>query len=241
MTQEERKRRSRQEICRGALEEFGTYGYQPVTMERICTRHNISKGMMYHYFANKDELFLLCVERTFGDLKTYLEQAVEREMAGPAGRDPVAAIQNFFLLRETYFRERPLEKGIFEEALFRPPKHLLARILELRAPVRELNVRFLLGLMDQSQLRPGLTRERAVRYLEGMEAIFRAAADSWSCAGATPDLHTLLKRAGETADLILFGVFRQPPEPQGAGTGAGEPPAVPGGTTEEDKEREPIC
>lgn len=241
MTQEERKRRSREEIYQVALEEFGTHGYEKVTMERICTGHGISKGMMYHYYANKDELFLLCVERTFEHLKTYLEQAVEREMAGSGEVDPVKVIQRYFLLREEYFQRRPLERGIFEVALFRPPKHLMEQILALRAPVRAANVRFLLWLMERAQLRPGLTRERAVRYLEGMEAIFRAAADSWSCAGESPDLHTLLKRAGETADLILFGVFRQPPEPHSAGAGDGESPAAPDATMEEDKEREPIC
>lgn len=238
MTQEERKRRSRQEICRVALEEFGTYGYEKTTMERICTRHNISKGMMYHYFANRDQLYLHCVERTFGDLKVYLEQAVEREMVQSARKNPVEAIQGYFLLRETYFRDRPLEKGIFEEALFRPPKHLLEQILALRAPVRAVNVRFLLGLMDQSRLRPGLTRDRAARYLEGMEAVFRAAADNWSGTEAHPDLHTMLERAGELADLILFGVFRQPPEPVLPGE---EAPAPSAGTIKEDKEQEPIC
>lgn len=238
MTQEERKRRSRQEICRVALEEFGTYGYEKTTMERICTRHNISKGMMYHYFANRDQLYLHCVERTFGDLKVYLEQAVEREMVQSARKNPVEAIQGYFLLRETYFRDRPLEKGIFEEVLFRPPKHLLEQIGALRAPVRAVNVRFLLWLMDQSRLRPGLTRDRAARYLEGMESVFRVAADNWSCTGAHPDLHTLLAQAGELADLILFGVLRQPPEPA---LPAEEAPAPDAGTIKEDKEQEPIC
>ena len=36
-----------------ALEEFGTYGYDKVNMERICGNHGISKGMMYHYYSNK--------------------------------------------------------------------------------------------------------------------------------------------------------------------------------------------
>ena len=57
MTQKERQERSRQEIFRAAMEEFGTRGYEEVTMERICSGHGISKGMMYHYYSNKDELF----------------------------------------------------------------------------------------------------------------------------------------------------------------------------------------
>ena len=48
MTQKERQERSREEIYRAALEEFGTCGYDRVNMERICGNHGISKGMMYH-------------------------------------------------------------------------------------------------------------------------------------------------------------------------------------------------
>ena len=46
MTQKERQERSRKEIYQAALEEFGTYGYDKVNMERICGNHGISKGMM---------------------------------------------------------------------------------------------------------------------------------------------------------------------------------------------------
>ena len=73
MTQKERQERSREEIYQAALEEFGTSGYDNVNMERICGNHGISKGMMYHYYSSKDALFLLCVERTFAELKDYVE------------------------------------------------------------------------------------------------------------------------------------------------------------------------
>ena len=88
MTQKERQERSRKEIYQAALEEFGTYGYDKVNMERICGNHGISKGMMYHYYSNKDELFLLCVERTFQELRAH----VERDMAHLSGEDTAAAV-----------------------------------------------------------------------------------------------------------------------------------------------------
>ena len=65
MTQKERQERSRKEIYQAALEEFGTYGYDKVNMERICGNHGISKGMMYHYYSGKDDLFLLCAREIF--------------------------------------------------------------------------------------------------------------------------------------------------------------------------------
>lgn len=94
MTQKERQERSRKEIYQAALEEFGTYGYDKVNMERICGNHGISKGMMYHYYSNKDELFLLCVERTFQELRAH----VERDMAHLSGEDTAAAVKDFFMI-----------------------------------------------------------------------------------------------------------------------------------------------
>ena len=79
MTQKERQERSRREIFQAAMEEFGANDYGQVTMEAICTRHGISKGMMYHYYSNKDELFLLCVEDTMAALRAYLEREEEGE------------------------------------------------------------------------------------------------------------------------------------------------------------------
>ena len=90
MTQKERQARSRREILQAAQEEFGSSGYDGVNMEGICTRHGISKGMMYHYYSNKDELFLLCVQDTFQELKAY----VERESEALSGQSGLAALRN---------------------------------------------------------------------------------------------------------------------------------------------------
>ena len=129
MTQKERQERSRKEIYQAALEEFGTYGYDKVNMERICGNHGISKGMMYHYYSNKDELFLLCVERTFQELRAH----VERDMAHLSGEDTAAAVKDFFMIRERFFQLHPQQKLVFESAMLRPPKHLAAQIQALRA------------------------------------------------------------------------------------------------------------
>ena len=97
MTQKERQEHSRQEILRAALEEFGRRDYEQVNMEQICKNHGISKGMMYHYYSGRDELFLLCVRDTFERLTAH----VEAGMAQLGEGDALGSIQRFFLLRES--------------------------------------------------------------------------------------------------------------------------------------------
>ena len=133
MTQQERQERSREKIYRAALEEFGASGYDAVNMEQICGKHGISKGMMYHYYSSKDQLFLLCVERTFADLNACIEQEAEKW----ADQDILETFKAQLLMREAFFNCHPLQKTVFETAVLRPPKGLAKQIRELYAPIRE--------------------------------------------------------------------------------------------------------
>ena len=99
MTQKERQARSRHAIFLAALEEFSKNDYDTVTMDSICQGHGISKGMMYHYYSNKDELFLLCVKDTFQALKAQ----IERDAAELSGQSSFDSIKNYLLIREYFF------------------------------------------------------------------------------------------------------------------------------------------
>ena len=209
MTQKERQARSREEIYQAALEEFGTRGYDPVNMERICSQHGISKGMMYHYYSSKDELFLLCVERTFADLRAYIEQ----DWKAPGSTAPLESIQSYFMIRECFFQRHPRQKVVFESAMLRPPKHLAEQIRALHAPLREINRRFLEQLAAHAALRPGVDQKKVIRYLESVEHVFRNMLLYDQDASAAQDLHTMLAAAGELLDMVLFGVLQQPDMP----------------------------
>lgn len=204
MTQKERQERSRQMIFQAALEEFGTSEPESVTMDEICAKHGISKGMLYHYYANKDALFLACVEKIFQDLNAYLQQ----ESEGLAEQPALLALKNYFLLRETFFQSRSRERHIFECAMLHPPQHLIAQIQALRQPIRAENERFLRRLISHMQLREGLERNQAVRYLHSVYTVFWSILEQYHAPDSASDLHKLLKETEEIFGLLLFGIAR---------------------------------
>lgn len=205
MTQKERQERSKEEIYQAAMEEFGTRGYDGVNMEHICSGHGISKGMMYHYYSSKDELFLLCADRTFRELTNYVEQGMDalEELDIPE------AIKGFFMLREGFFQTRPKEKMVFESAMLRPPRHLNEQIQSLRAPIRQLNRKFIERLVDRMPLRQELEPDRVSSYLAGIEPFFQDILNSFQDKHPPQDLHAMLEASGELLNMLLFGVLRQ--------------------------------
>lgn len=122
---EENKRilesRRREEIMRSAKKLFYTDGYDNTSMDRIAEDAGISKGLIYHYFHNKEALLL-----SFSDeAQTYLEELLQSD-------DPVMALRVFgtdFLVNDaakyadappiqillTTFADHRLDTARFEE------------------------------------------------------------------------------------------------------------------------------
>lgn len=215
MTQKERQQHSREAIIRAATEEFGHAGFDTVTMDSICANHGISKGMMYHYYANKDELFLACVGEIFHSLHRFLTD----NKAVAAEQPAFEAVKQYFLLRETFFRDCPEKKRIFENAILSPPKHLEAQIWELRAPIKAENDRFLQQVFDRINVREGVSRDQAARYLYSAYTVFWTLLKHYR--EHTADLDEILKGSEEILDMMLFGIADRGSAAGGSHPGAG--------------------
>lgn len=205
MTQAERQNQSRRKILEAAMDEFGARDFDAVTMEAICASHGISKGMMYHYYTGKDELFLACVGHVFQSLLKY----VRHDAAALGKQAAFETIKNYFAIRECYFQRHPKEKNIFENALLRTPPHLFEKIEEIRGPIEALNRQFLHRTIGKIELRENLKKENVSIYLEAMESVFWKLVEQYRREQRISDVHSLMEAAGELWDMVLLGVVRQ--------------------------------
>ena len=64
-------------ILQVALNEFANYSYEKSSINRICTEGNISKGVMYHHFKDKDELYLLCISYCYDTMLDYYKNRLK--------------------------------------------------------------------------------------------------------------------------------------------------------------------
>lgn len=120
MTQKERQAQSRKEILQASLEEFGTVGYAQATVDSICARRHISKGMMYHYYKGKDDLFLLCAADMFEKLSAFL--AAHEPDAPDAQQSAFDGLAAYYQCREAFFAAHPVYWKVFENAMLHPLK-----------------------------------------------------------------------------------------------------------------------
>lgn len=73
MRKEEKTKLTYERILSAAMEEFGTKSYDSASLTTLCNEKRISKGLVYHNFKNKDELYLKCVEECFKEMTAYFQ------------------------------------------------------------------------------------------------------------------------------------------------------------------------
>nr|WP_306264045.1 TetR/AcrR family transcriptional regulator [Pararhizobium sp. IMCC3301] len=62
--------RSRRSILKAATGEFVSHGFSGASVNEIASRAAINKRMLYHYFGNKEELFLAVLEAAYERIRT---------------------------------------------------------------------------------------------------------------------------------------------------------------------------
>ncbi|MCI7795230.1 MAG: TetR/AcrR family transcriptional regulator [Lachnospiraceae bacterium] len=204
MKREEKNALSRQRILDAAMEEFSGKGYEGASLNTVCSVKGISKGIIYHYFKDKNELYLLCVEECFREVTAYLQEHTASS-DGPAGK----RLQDYFNARLRFFADHPLCLGIFAEAVFNPPAGLKAGIAARKQDFDRLNISVLTKLLESEPLREGLTVSSIVEDFRMYMDIFnmRFQADVRDGRPMEELLKEHEERCHRQLDIMLYGVL----------------------------------
>ncbi|WP_066505796.1 TetR/AcrR family transcriptional regulator [Abyssisolibacter fermentans] len=166
MKQKLKNEKSRNRILQAALVEFGTKNYNSATLNNICSQHGISKGLIYHYYDGKDELFLICVKECFDKLANCLKNNIVLDA------DTEESIKSYFQARNKFFEEKKEFKQIFMSAVLQPPIHLKSQIKELHKKLIEVNHMFAKSIFEKITLRQNVTPQEAMDYFIAFEEFF---------------------------------------------------------------------
>ncbi len=199
MRKEEKTGITKERIIAAAINEFGTKGYDGSSLNTICSDSGISKGLIYHNFHNKDEIYLMCVGRCFSAFTAFLRN---QEL----GND----LHRYMELRFRFFSEHPFFARIFFEAALQPPKELVSEIRELKKDVDALNNQIYRSVLSSLTLRDNISEADALEYFKIMQEMFNGYFSSSAYAGA--DFSAVVAehegKLRQMLDFMLYGVAK---------------------------------
>lgn len=166
MKQEEKTKITYEKILNAAIKEFGTNSYENASLNTICSENHIAKGLLYHNFKNKDDLYLQCVKICFHALVEYLHNV-------PFSEENITdSFKNLIQQRQLFFEQNPYYGNIFFYASLLPPAHLQNELLQIRHEFDEFCVVHYSKLVKSIKLKNGITEETAVQYFILFQEMF---------------------------------------------------------------------
>lgn len=201
MKRDEKNLQSRQKILDAALREFGEKPYAEASLNAICAEGGISKGIIYHYFKDKDALFLACVQACFDALTNHIRASVTGDRP-----QPEVALVEYFDARVRFFDENPQYFNLFFGAAVLPPQHLASAIAAIRADFDALNVQILTALLGQTRLRGDVTLEEVIETFRLYQDVLHT---HYQTQGGRMDLAEHERRCSRTLNILLYGVVER--------------------------------
>jgi TetR/AcrR family transcriptional regulator len=144
--------RTREAILAAAQHEFGEKGLSGARVDEIARRARANKRMIYHYFGNKDGLYLAALERVYEDLRGT-EKTLDLGHLAPG-----AAIQRLVEFNFDYSRAHPELISLINNENLHRARHLRKskKVRELHSPFVELIGGILKRGVAQGVFRSGL-------------------------------------------------------------------------------------
>lgn len=100
------KEEKRNRIIAACITEFGEYGFEGGSTDRIIARCGISKGGLYEYISSKEDLYLGMVEYAYNELYLYIQDRIKAS-GKPIPSDVLDRFRMVSVIAVDFYLSRP--------------------------------------------------------------------------------------------------------------------------------------
>ena len=164
MKKELKTKLTQERIIEAALIEFSQKGYKAFGINELCKNHKISKGILYHNFSGKTEIYLACVRESF--------QKAVSSIRGESGAIP--SLADYMERRHRFSKDFPHHSHVFFEAWMTAPAEIAEEVEKEKAVFEDLNRQVSEKLLAESTLKDHISQEQSLDYLSFIQQLFRS-------------------------------------------------------------------
>lgn len=200
MIRDDKKEVMINKINESAIHEFNNDIYENVSINQICRSAEISKGIVYHYYKDKDDLYLTSIKKCYDCFVMYYNQNIES----------IENIHDYIKLRYSFFHQYPEYKKLFFYSLFQYPQHLYSHIEDIKKEYYNFNHKFYEKFLKDMTLRDNVSIDQAMQYIEVMQNTLNNCFKDRNYRDNMDDLieeHELM--VVRWIDFILYGIVKE--------------------------------
>lgn len=133
-------------LIQSATELFNDFGYTGTSINDIAKKSKLSKGILYHYFQSKDDVYLFCLSECINNFVDFMGRNISK--ISLSKETMIRVVE----LRFVFFDENPQYKNLFHNIISGKPTHLSKEISEIRQVLTENNISWIKLILTEINL-----------------------------------------------------------------------------------------
>jgi TetR/AcrR family transcriptional regulator len=193
-------------LLNAAIQEFAAKGYELASTNEITRKANVSKGILFHYYGGKKQLYLAVID-------ACIEQSlslVNDETVNNSG-DLFDTIRQIQKIKLKLFQSNPGMHRILSEAFLDMREELGEELRERQARLQNLYAPLLLNKLDTALFRQGIDAGLAVSWvLLSLEALITYRLANFKLGNSGAELSDAVMQELEPyIDMFKFGIYKR--------------------------------
>lgn len=195
----------KQKIIDACIEEFAQNSYDNASTNSIVKKAGISKGLLFHYFGSKQNLFLY----VFDYILDHVMAMINQMMTDPSP-DIFERIMNIGLIKLKVFYEHPQMYKVLINAIY-GPDNLQKEIQARQEKIYQASMPLFLEGVDTAKFRQDIDSNKAIELvflaLEGLNNKYLKMFKGLAAEAVLAEAENIISEYNEFIDILKGGVY----------------------------------
>lgn len=140
-------------ILEAGLDEFAEYGYDKASTDRISSKAGVSKGLIFHYFGSKDNLYMIIINKCIDDIFDEFDK-IEFNSS-----EFIRMLSQIIKTKYDFFINNPMHYKIITNGFYNAPKKLQKK-LELRySELKQIGLNIIVDMIKDLPVKENISTD----------------------------------------------------------------------------------
>ncbi len=134
-------------ILWAGLKEFSEHGFDKASTDRISKDAGVSKGLIFHYYGSKENLYLFAVNKCIDDIFEEFNNVKFDDL------EFIDALIKIMELKYSFFLKNPMHYKILINSFYNTPKKMLKKLEHRNSELRQMGINIIVDMIKDLPLK----------------------------------------------------------------------------------------
>lgn len=155
----------KEKIMNASLEEFSEFGFDKASTDRISQRAGVSKGLIFHYFGSKENLYMITMNACVDDVLHEFDNVEFVE------KDFISKLMKVMKVKYDFFIKHPLHYKLMINGFYDSPKKLKKKLEHRYVELKQVSYGYIVDMIKELSVKQGISVEDIVTLIASVTSV----------------------------------------------------------------------